>query len=452
MNAFVSHVRMWLSENWNKPEFQFRLQHFVPVRRNRELLSHFFGWSQAWPDASLGEWLTALLGEPKFKNKTSDSMESALKDALIQTGCKYLEMDKRSLTELQVANRKFSLVMQAAGKIDQQSASPSPVLSPQVSVHNVLFGSFTYKLNELEEERDRLGTLVNSAGNLAEKLSGTQVDLKVARQERAKLEENIKKMFNEIKGNLSSTDLSDVERAQNKMSEYKALIEKRDEVCEMVESFERDVAVLRKTMEEQKNGAGKQKVLSQDIETLIKAAEILGIMLQTKTALKVKPAKSTAKSKKGDGNSRRKGNRRVLLAFSGSVSSSPSPSADQAPSSSQFVLSEDQRGRINQLNDGDWYGQKFGHSGVMSAASQDPAFKTKADFLQAMIDRSFSQKAATLPGSSDYGLLRCISAVRNRIASFPIWDGEWKGGGDVIPDAVEQFIQSREQAAQPQAS
>lgn|GEM_PF-1918636 len=453
MSEFVRVVGALLAENWNTPSFQFRLEHLVQRKRDRELLSHFSGWSRAPVDGTLEEWCVALIGgDPKYKNKSQEVVESALKGVLIQVGCEYPDMDKYSLAELQVANRKFALILEASGKVSVAPAisvpipvsTPAPV--PQISIHNVLSTSFQQKLSELEEARVSLDEIANSSASLSAK----QIDLKVARQERAKLEENIKKMFNEIKGNLSSADLSDVERAQNKMGDFKMLITQRDEASNMVEGLERGISTLKHTMEEQKNVPAKQKVLSQDIETLIRAAEILGVSLSPSPVMRqIRPPvvkKPQVTTKKGDGNSRRGTNQRVLQDLY------PTPLSTPSSQKNGFKLSQQQRERINQINDGTWYGTKFGHSGVVITASQDPAFKTKADFLQAMIDRTFNQKTGNIQGKSTYGISRCISAVRNRIASFPIWDREWAQGGNIIPDALETFLTSREQAAQQQAS
>lgn len=458
MSDFVREVGELLASCWNAPEFQFRLEHFVKTKRDRELLSHFHGWTQAngWlqqnPDATLEDWFLALQEEPKFKDKSKDLMEGALKDALIQVGCEYPDMDKHSSIELQNANRLFAYLVDAAGKMleakskssaSSATVSPAPVLSSR----DALSISFKRKLDELEGERDRLAALTNSVGDLSEKLGSKQTDLKVAKQECARLESQVRSALNEIKGNLT-TDLEDVEKAHNKMSEYKKLIGQRDEASNMVGGLEREISALKRAIEEQKKESrkdivAKQQALSQDIDILVKAAEILGVSLEVKPV----EARQTAKPRKANGTPRR---------------GSATPPMPSRSSSSHFVLSEDQRRRINALPDGVWYGTKkgFGHAGVVRAASTDPDFKTNADFLQAMIDRTYNKKTAKIPGSTERGLPKCIPAVRNKIASFPIWDGAfpawdetWEKAAELVPDALETFIQSREQQAlQQQAS
>lgn len=448
MSDFIGKVSKLLIKRWNTPEFQFRLERFVKTKRDREILSHFHGWSGAHPDGTLTEWVNALSSDPRLKNKAIIA-EDALKDALIQTGCAYPDMNTREQNELQNADRLFGYLLasvkkmlEVEGKISASSVTPAS--APTLSVQEVLSSAFQRKLRELEEERDRLTALANSGGDLTEKLGNKQTDLKVAKQECAKLESQVKSAQNEIKGNIT-TDIEDVEKAHNKMGEYKKLIGQRDDALGMVGGLEREISVLKRAIEEQKKEsrkdiAVKQQDLSRDIDILVKSADILGMLLEDK------PIKAKQEVKPKNGAPRR--SQRFSSSFS-----QPTPQTPP-PSSSQFTLSEDQRQRINALSDGVWYGTKrgFGHAGVIRTASQDPTFKTNADFLQAMIDFTYKQKADKLPGSTERGLSKCIPAVRNRIASFPIWDGIWADGGAVNPDAIEAFIQSKEQAAQPQAS
>jgi len=222
--------------------------------------------------------------------------------------------------------------------------------------------------------------------------------------------------LNDIRAKLSSGDISDLRRAQNKMVEYEKFLEERAGIAETVEGFTRKMSELSQKIAGLKDASARKQELTQNIQILKQAAVILGI-----STAQIPVRKPRAKT----------------------VSAHP-----HFPSSaSGFQLSLQQRERINQLRDKDWYGSKFGHAGVMRAKSQDPDFKTNADFLQAMIDRTYSQKADQIPGKETHGLLRDISAVRNRIASFPVWDGEWQSGDGINFDALEEFIVSREQAA-----
>lgn len=457
MSEFVKTVGKLLVERWNTPEFQFRLEHFVKTKRDRELLSHFYGWSGVHSDESLAEWVSALSSDPRLKNKAAIA-EDTLKDVLIQTGCAYPGMESRADGELQNANRLFAyLVVSAKKMVEAESKIPAssvtPASAPVQSVQEALSSAFQRKLSELEEARDSLARLMNSGDDLSEKLRNNEVDLNAAKQQRAELERQVKATLSEIKGNLT-TDLGDVEKAHNRMSEFRALITQRDQASNTVEGLEREISGLKRTIEEKKkqtrkDSAVKQQSLSQDIDILVKAAKIFGISPEVQS-IRTQPE---TKQKKNSGNSRRTANQGVLGSLSNPVSPSVIPPTPSRASSSQFTLSEDQCRRINALKDGSWYGTKFGHAGVMRAASQDPNFRTNADFLQAMIDFTYKQKADQIPGSSSYGLLRDISAVRNRIASFPIWDGIWANGGAINPSALETFIQSQEQLAlQSQAS
>lgn len=300
---------------------------------------------------------------------------------------------------------------------------------------------FERKLKELEKARDLLNQAADSVGDLGEKLGNKQTDLKVVRQERAKLESQVKSVLSEIKGNLT-TDIGDVEKAHNKMGEYKKLIKERDEASVMVEGLEREISTLKRSMEEKKREARKdtveqQRELSIAIDILIRAAKLFEVSLEPKS-VKTKPEAKPKEANEAPGRE--------------PVTPSTSPS-------SRFVLSEDQRIRIDQLGDYGLYGLKFANAGVLRKNSD---FADNGDILESVVNGEFESRVAHI--SRDLPnlkwVLRAATAVRNRIFSAPILQVLH---GDVDTSTkVETFIEWREQewseqkahqqALQPKAS
>jgi hypothetical protein len=327
-------------------------------------------------------------------------------------------------------NRKFLLILEAAGKLTLESLESATI--PSVSESQKTEPSIARTLSELKVELFTLDLQEQHNANLADQQKKTKTDLKVAEQELDKLEDRIKQMLGDIKVLLSSNDISDVERAQNKMSEYKKLVGERTDISATVEGLARSMKDLSQKITAKKDVTSRKRDLARDIQILQQAAVILGVLLAEDAPLHTR----ARAGKKTSTSSSRK---HPQSAHPATVATSVQKNG--------FQIFPEQRDRINRIRDMAWYGTKFGHAGVMRAASTDPLFKTNADFLQAMIDHTFGAKADQIPGRSAHGLLRGISAVCNRIASFPIWDGEWKNGATVNPDALDVFIQSCEQKA-----
>lgn len=420
----ATRISVWLDLVWNTPGFQFRLAHFVKTKRDREIISHLRGFTSQHPDATLDQWASSIASEPKYRNRgmTPESATATLVEEILpKLGFLYEGMTEKLRVGTESCTNQFDLLMDAARGVAEVTPRPDESSHSAQHLFEMGLANLQQQIARVEQEEkefsDAHAEYVRSKGKF-------ERELKDARVLRDACEQEISLLARLVRKSLSS----DADQAIKTLGELKQKQLERQELLDRVKQLASKQAEMRNSERRREEREITRKHLAANVDILKHAADLLGVVL---------PSKPTS-SHSGSGSQKPKPRPRR----------SHSPKGDGQPSllNSSFTLPQSMRERINKFDDGTWYGSKFGHAGVVRAASGDPSFKSNADFLEALLNDTFDEKVSQIQLQPNHAwVLRAASAVRNRIRAFVLtgfYEGETMRRLEEHVSSLEALVKS----------